>query len=441
MDKITVKGGTSLKGSIAISGAKNAALPLMCASLLTSEPLILKNMPHLSDVSSMARLLGNMGVSFTLLGDDQENQGHMGRVVSLHSKNPPTPIATYELVCQMRASILVLGPLLARTGKAKVSLPGGCAIGTRPVDLHIKGLEALGAEIILKDGYIYASTPQGRLIGADIHMDKVSVTGTENLVMAATLAEGKTTIYNAAKEPEVVDLIQCLQSMGAEISGAGTDTITIDGVPSLHGATHQILPDRIETGTYLIAAGLTSGELFLEGGRLDTLPTFVDVLTQCGITSIQEENGIRVFGDRSKIKSVDIETAPFPLFPTDLQAQFMVLMCFADKPSRIREAIFENRLMHVAELRRLGANIEIIGDTAHVTPVTAFKSATVMATDLRASVSLVLAGLVAEGTTTISRIYHLDRGYERLEEKFARCGATIQRISDTPALHKVQAAA
>ncbi|MDC0344537.1 UDP-N-acetylglucosamine 1-carboxyvinyltransferase [Alphaproteobacteria bacterium] len=441
MDKIDVYGGQPLKGTIPISGAKNAALPLMCAALLTGDPLVLKNVPHLSDITSMARLLGDMGVGFQLIGSDQKNQGHMGRVVSLHGKELAHSIATYELVRKMRASILVLGPLLARTGKAKVSLPGGCAIGTRPVDLHIKGLEDLGAKIKVEDGYIHAHTPQGSLIGNDVHMAKVTVTGTENLMMAATLAKGKTTLHNAALEPEVVDLANCLISMGAKIDGAGTHTITIHGVASLGGTTHTILPDRIETGTYMVAAGLTGGELFLEGGRLDILPTFTDILARCGIASVQEEGGIRVKGDREKIKAVSVETAPYPGFPTDLQAQFMTLMCFADQPCTIHETIFENRFMHVSELSRLGSQIDVSGNIATVTPSRHFKGADVMATDLRASVALVLAGLVGEGKTTVHRVYHLDRGYERVEEKFQRCGANVQRVLEgAPTLKSVSVA-
>ncbi len=429
MDQIRIEGGQRLEGRIPISGAKNAALPLMCASLLTDESLVLRNLPRLSDISSMAHLLGSMGISFSILGDDEPHQGHMGRVISLDGKKLTSTRADYEIVRKMRASILVLGPLMARMGEATVSLPGGCAIGPRPVDLHIKGLEAMGAEIDLRDGYIHAKAPGGRLKGGIIDFDKVTVTGTENLLMAAVLAEGRTIIKNAAQEPEVTDLVICLKAMGAQISGEGTDTLTIDGVERLHGATHDIIPDRIEAGTFMVAAAITSGDLFLEGARLEDQPAFTEILQKSGVTLEQHPDGVRAAANLKDIKGIDLVTEPYPGVATDLQAQYMTLMTLAQTPCTIDETIFENRMMHVPELSRLGANIDVDGNTARINPVSSLKGAEVMATDLRASVSLVLAGLAAEGVTTVNRIYHLDRGYERIEEKLRRVGAKIQRVS------------
>lgn len=416
MDKLLIQGGTALSGEVAISGAKNAALPILCASLLTAEPLHLTNVPHLNDISTMLRLLGDMGVAVTMDGVD-------GMVLDGSGLN--SPVASYEMVKTMRASILVLGPLVARCGEARVSLPGGCAIGARPVDQHIKGLQAMGAEIKVEQGYVHAKA--ARLKGARICTDMVTVTGTENLMMAACLAEGETIIENAAREPEVVDLANCLVSMGARISGAGTDVIRIQGVEKLHGATYAIMPDRIETGTYLCAAAATGGDVRLLKTSAAYLDTVVDKLMDAGCEITVERDAIRLQAP-SRLKAVSLRTAPYPAFPTDMQAQFMAINCIADGVATIRETIFENRFMHANELARLGADIQIEGSNAIVRGVDRLEGATVMATDLRASASLVIAGLVAQGETLIDRIYHLDRGYERIEEKLAKLGAVVRRM-------------
>ncbi|MGB8883664.1 MAG: UDP-N-acetylglucosamine 1-carboxyvinyltransferase, partial [Azonexus sp.] len=403
-------------GEVAISGAKNAALPILCASLLTAEPLHLTNVPQLNDISTMLRLLGGMGVGVTMDGVD-------GMVLDGGGLN--NPVASYEMVKTMRAAILVLGPLVARCGEARVSLPGGCAIGARPVDQHIKGLQAMGAEITVEQGYVHARAT--RLKGARICTDMVTVTGTENLMMAACLASGETIIENAAREPEVVDLANCLVSMGARISGAGTDVIRIQGVEKLHGATHSIMPDRIETGTYLCAAAATGGDIRLLKTSAAYLDTVVDKLMDAGCEITVERDAIRLVAP-PRLKAVSLRTAPYPAFPTDMQAQFMAINCIADGVATIRETIFENRFMHVSELARLGADIQIEGSNAIVRGVERLEGATVMATDLRASASLVIAGLVARGETLIDRIYHLDRGYERIEEKLAKLGAQVRRV-------------
>ena len=417
MDKLLIEGGKALSGEVAMSGAKNAALPILCASLLTADPLHLTNVPHLNDISTMLRLLGDMGVGVTLDGIDG---------MELNGGGLNNAVASYEMVKTMRASILVLGPLVARCGEARVSLPGGCAIGARPVDQHIKGLQAMGAEVKVEQGYVHAKAT--RLKGARICTDMVTVTGTENLMMAACLAEGETIIENAAREPEVVDLANCLVSMGARISGAGTDVIRIQGVDKLHGATHAIMPDRIETGTYLCAAAATGGDIRLLKTSAAYLDTVVDKLMDAGCEITVERDAIRLVAPR-RLKAVSLRTAPYPAFPTDMQAQFMAINCIADGVATIRETIFENRFMHVNELMRLGANIQIEGNNAIVRGVDHLEGATVMATDLRASASLVIAGLVAQGETLIDRIYHLDRGYERIEEKLARLGASVKRVN------------
>jgi len=416
MDKLLIRGGRALAGEVAISGAKNAALPILCASLLTAEPLCLTNVPHLNDISTMLRLLGDMGVGVTMDGAD-------GLMLAGGGVN--NPVASYEMVKTMRASILVLGPLLARCGEARVSLPGGCAIGARPVDQHIRGLQAMGADIRVEQGYVHATA--SRLQGARICTDMVTVTGTENLMMAACLAEGESIIENAAREPEVVDLANCLVSMGARMSGAGTDVIRIQGVDRLHGATHAIMPDRIETGTYLCAAAATGGDIRLTRTSAAYLDTVVDKLMDAGCEITVERDAIRLVAPR-RLQAVSLRTAPYPAFPTDMQAQFMAINCVAEGVATIRETIFENRFMHVNELMRLGANIQIEGNNAIVRGVERLEGARVMATDLRASASLVIAGLVAQGETLIDRIYHLDRGYERIEEKLARLGAEVKRV-------------
>ncbi|MDA0191242.1 MAG: UDP-N-acetylglucosamine 1-carboxyvinyltransferase [Proteobacteria bacterium] len=416
MDKLLIQGGVPLAGEVAVSGAKNAALPILCASLLSAEPLRLANVPHLNDIATMLRLLGQMGVEVTLDGADG---------LLLDSRGLNNPLAPYDMVKTMRASILVLGPLLARCGEARVSLPGGCAIGARPVDQHIKGLQAMGAEIHVEQGYVHARAT--RLKGARIVTDMVTVTGTENLMMAAVLAEGETVIENAAREPEVVDLANCLVAMGARISGAGTDIIRIQGVERLHGATHPIMPDRIETGTYLCAAAATGGEIRLTKTSAAYLDAVVDKLLDAGCEIVTERDSIRLKAP-AKLKAVSIRTAPYPAFPTDMQAQFMAINCVAEGSAVIRETIFENRFMHAVELIRLGADIRIDANNAVVTGVPRLDGATVMATDLRASASLVIAGLVAQGETLIERIYHLDRGYERIEEKLSRLGARVKRV-------------
>ncbi len=416
MDKLLIEGGVPLIGEVPISGAKNAALPILCAGLLCGDTLQLSNIPHLNDISTMLRLIGQMGVAVSLDG----NEG-----VALDSKGLNNPFAPYDLVKTMRASILVLGPLLARCGEARVSLPGGCAIGARPVDQHIKGLQAMGADIRVEGGYVHARA--GRLKGARIVTDMVTVTGTENLMMAATLAEGETVIENAAREPEVVDLARCLMSMGAKIEGAGTDCIRIDGVEKLHGAQYAVMPDRIETGTYLCAAAATRGHVRLTRTSAHFLDAVIDKLREAGCEIDCQPDAIALKAPQ-RLQSVSIRTSPYPAFPTDMQAQFMAINCVAEGVATIRETIFENRFMHAVELIRLGADIRIDGNTALVTGVPKLDGATVMATDLRASASLVIAGLVAQGETLIERIYHLDRGYERIEEKLARLGASVKRI-------------
>ena len=416
MDKLLIQGGTALSGEVAISGAKNAALPILCAALLTSEPMHFKNVPQLNDISTMLRLLRDMGVGV-------ETDGVDGLILNGGSLN--NPVASYEMVKTMRAAILVLGPLLARVGETRVSLPGGCAIGARPVDQHIKGLQAMGGEISVEHGYVHAKA--SRLKGARICTDMVTVTGTENLMMAACLADGETIIENAAREPEVVDLANCLVSMGARISGAGTDIIRIQGVEKLHGATHSIMPDRIETGTYLCAAAATGGNIRLVKTSAAYLDSVVDKLMDAGCEITIERDAIRLVAPK-RLKAVSLRTAPYPAFPTDMQAQFMAINCVADGVATIRETIFENRFMHANELARLGADIQIEGSNAIVRGVARLEGATVMATDLRASASLVIAGLVAQGETLIDRIYHLDRGYERIEEKLAKLGACVKRV-------------
>ena len=416
MDKLLIQGGTPLSGEVAMSGAKNAALPILCACLLTADPLNLKNVPHLNDISTMLRLIGQMGVEVTMDGND-------GLILDSRGLNNPT--APYDMVKTMRASILVLGPLLARCDEAKVSLPGGCAIGARPVDQHIKGLQAMGAEIHVENGYVHAKA--SRLKGARIVTDMVTVTGTENLMMAAVLADGETIIENAAREPEVVDLANCLMAMGARISGAGTDSIRIQGVERLHGATHSIMPDRIETGTYLCAAAATGGNVRLTRTSASYLDAVIAKLRETGCEVTSENDAIMLKAPQ-RLKAVGIRTEPYPAFPTDMQAQFMAINCVADGTAVVRETIFENRFMHAVELVRLGADIKIEGNNALVTGVPHLDGATVMATDLRASASLVIAGLVAQGETLVERIYHLDRGYERIEEKLIKLGASVRRV-------------
>jgi UDP-N-acetylglucosamine 1-carboxyvinyltransferase len=417
MDKLVIDGGVPLAGEIAISGAKNAALPIQCAALLSAEPLALSRVPHLNDTRTMAKLLTQMGVKVSA-GDDG--------TMTLDARTIDWPLAPYELVKTMRASILALGPLLARCGEARVSLPGGCGIGLRPVDLHLKGLAAMGAEIDLESGYISARAR--KLVGTRFVFDLVTVTGTENLMMAATLAEGTTVLENAAREPEVVDLAECLVAMGARITGAGTDRIVIDGVTALHGASHAVMPDRIETGTYLAAVPATGGHATLTGTRADTLDAVVEKLRESGAKVETGADTIRIARERP-LAPFNLRTTPYPGFPTDMQAQFMVLATRAEGTSVVTETIFENRMMHVQELVRLGAAIEVEGNTAIVKGASPLAGADVMATDLRASACLVIAGLVAEGRTTIARIYHLDRGYERMEHKLAALGARIERVA------------
>jgi len=416
MDALLIHGGSPLAGEVRIPGAKNAALPILTASLLAAEPLRLGNVPHLKDISTMLALLGHMGVRVTL---DERNR------VTLCGESIPHKEAPYEMVKTMRAAILVLGPTLARFGEARVSLPGGCAIGSRPVDLHIKGLQAMGADIQIEHDYIHARCK--RLKGARIVMDVVTVTGTENLMMAAALADGTTVLENAAREPEVVDLARCLIAMGAKIEGAGSDVITIHGVDALHGADYSVMADRIETGTFLVAAAMTGGRVRATHTQPDTLEAVIAKLREAGAKVSAGDDWIEVESD-GKLKSVDVRTAPHPAFPTDMQAQFMAMNTIAEGAASVTETIFENRFMHVQELRRLGANIEVSGHTALVRGVPRLDGATVMATDLRASACLVLAGLVAAGETTIERIYHLDRGYERIEEKLTQLGARIKRV-------------
>lgn len=425
MDKIRIRGGRPLKGQIRISGAKNAALPLMAACLLTEETLTLSNLPHLADITTLANLLVQHGVDLHMNG--ATDGGHTGRVLEMTAKNITSTRAPYDLVRKMRASVLVLGPLLARFGEAQVSLPGGCAIGTRPVDLHLTALELLGAEIDIREGYIYAKAPSG-LQGAEITFSKVSVGATENLLMAACLAKGTTRLMNSAREPEITDLAECLIKMGAKIAGVGSDTLVIEGVERLSGADHSVVPDRIEAGTYAIAAAITNGELELLGARIEHLGAVIEVLTKAGVEVTETGEGLKVRRLNGELHGVDVMTEPFPGFPTDLQAQTMALMSAADGAAMITESIFENRFMHVPELARMGANVNVHGASAMVRGQERLTGAEVMATDLRASVSLVLAGLAAEGETMLNRVYHLDRGYERVEEKLAACGADIERI-------------
>ena len=430
MDRIRIVGGNELNGIIPISGAKNAALPLMIASLLTSDTLTLENVPHLADVELLMRILGNHGVDVAVNGRRERQEDGYSRTIHFTCRTIVDTTAPYELVAKMRASFWVIGPLLAREGQARVSLPGGCAIGTRPVDLFIEGLEALGATMEIDAGYINATAPKGGLIGARYVFPKVSVGATHVMMMAATLARGTTVIGNAAREPEIVDLANCLIAMGAKISGAGTSTITIEGVTSLSGARHRVLPDRIETGTYAMAVAMAGGDVTLENTDMALLDTALESLRRAGADISATNNGIRVKRNGGGIQPVDVVTDPFPGFPTDLQAQFMALMTRSSGTSHITETIFENRFMHVQELARLGAKISLSGQTARIEGVERLKGAPVMATDLRASVSLVIAGLAAEGETLVSRIYHLDRGFERLEDKLTRCGAVVERISD-----------
>jgi UDP-N-acetylglucosamine 1-carboxyvinyltransferase len=428
MDRIKIVGGNRLNGTIPISGAKNAALPLMIASLMTDDTLTLENVPHLADVELLMRILGNHGVDIMVNGRRERQNDGYSRTIHFTARNIVETTAPYELVSKMRASFWVIGPLLARTGEARVSLPGGCAIGTRPVDLFIDGLKALGAEIEIENGYAHATAKNG-LKGTRYAFPKVSVGATHVLIMAATLANGTTVIENAAREPEIVDLADCLNAMGARISGAGTRTITVDGVTSLSGARHRVLPDRIETGTYAMAVAMAGGDVMLEDTQAALLENALDALRAAGADITATNTGIRVKRNGAGLSPVDVRTDPFPGFPTDLQAQFMALMTKAKGTSHITETIFENRFMHVQELARLGAKISLSGQTATVDGVDRLRGAQVMATDLRASVSLVIAGLVAEGETVVNRVYHLDRGFERLEEKLRRCGAEVERIS------------
>jgi UDP-N-acetylglucosamine 1-carboxyvinyltransferase len=427
MDRIRIRGGAPLNGLIPISGAKNAALPLMIASLLTADTLELGNVPRLADISSLLRIMSNFGVDHSIAGRRPGQSSETGQTIRLTAKNVIDTTAPYELVSTMRASFWVIAPLVARFGHAKVSMPGGCAIGTRPVDLLIMALAKLGAVIEIEAGYVVATAPKG-LRGAEIDFPKVTVGGTHVALMAATLAQGTTVIRNAAREPEVVDLAECLIKMGAKIQGAGSSEIVIEGVSSLHGASHDVMPDRIETGTYAMAVAMTGGDLVLDNTRPEYLQAALDVLGQAGAEVTSTHGGIRIRRNGNGLQPVDVTTDPFPGFPTDLQAQFMALMTRANGTSRIRETIFENRFMHVQELARLGAQIRLDGDSAYVDGVPGLKGAPVMATDLRASVSLVIAGLVADGETTINRVYHLDRGFESLEAKLARCGALIERV-------------
>jgi UDP-N-acetylglucosamine 1-carboxyvinyltransferase len=420
MDQIRIRGGRPLEGSIRISGAKNAALPLMTASLLTDEALTLTNLPFLADITTLVQLMMQHGVQ---IGMRDSGAGH---ILEMTAKEIASTTAPYDLVRKMRASILVLGPLVARCGEARVSLPGGCAIGTRPVDLHLKGLEALGAEIELANGYVHARAPKG-LTGGHYVFPFVSVGATENLVMAASLAKGESTLVNAAREPEVADLAKCLVAMGAKIEGIGSDTLTIQGVDALHGAEHRVVADRIETGTFAMAAAATGGELELVGAEMEIIDSVAEALDKAGVDVGETKGGLKV-SRRNGLVGVDVMTEPYPGFPTDMQAQMMALMSVAEGASMITETIFENRFMHVPELARMGANINVHQSSAMVRGVARLTGAPVMATDLRASVSLVIAGLAAEGETVINRVYHIDRGYERIEEKLKACGADIERI-------------
>jgi len=428
MDRIRIVGGQRLNGAIPISGAKNATLPLMIAGLLTEDTLILDNAPRLADVELLQRILGNHGVDIMIAGKRPGDDPNSGRTLHISARHIIDTTAPYELVSRMRASFWVVAPLLARMGEAKVSMPGGCAIGTRPVDLLIMALEKLGAEIEIEAGYVIARTKKG-LHGGEIVFPKVTVGGTHTAMMAAALANGTTVIDNAAREPEIGDVADCLNKMGAKISGAGTARIVVEGVPRLHGARHSVLPDRIETGTYAMAVAMTGGDVLLQNARPELLQAALDVLAQAGTTITPTNEGIRVARNGAALDPVTVSTAPFPGFPTDLQAQLMALMTRAGGTSRITETIFENRFMHVQELVRLGAHIHLDGETATIEGVKHLTGAPVMATDLRASVSLVIAALAAQGETMVNRVYHLDRGFERVEEKLARCGAQIERLS------------
>lgn len=421
MDQIIVRGNGPLQGEIPIAGAKNACLTLMPATLLTDQPLTLTNAPRLSDIRTMTALLQSLGAEVASLQD--------GQVLALSSHALTSHRADYDIVRKMRASILVLGPMLARDGRAEVSLPGGCAIGARPVDLHLKAFEVMGAELDLRDGYVHAKAPAGGLRGAVVDFPIVSVGATENALMAATLARGTTVLKNAAREPEIVDLARCLRAMGAQIEGEGTSTITIQGVDALHGATHPVVTDRIELGTYMLAPAICGGEVECLGGRIELLSAFCEKLDEAGISVTETARGLKV-GRRNGIRAVNVTTEPFPGFPTDLQAQFMALMCVAEGTSVLEETIFENRFMHAPELTRMGARIEVHGGHATVSGVDSLRGAPVMATDLRASVSLILAGLAAEGQTTVSRVYHLDRGYEHVVRKLRGVGAQIERVKE-----------
>ena len=429
MDRIRIVGGERLNGTIPISGAKNATLPLMIAGLLTEDTLVLENVPNLADVNRLQEILGNHGVDIMIAGKRAGENGHNGRTLHISAKTIVDTTAPYDLVSKMRASFWVVAPLVARMGEAKVSMPGGCAIGTRPVDLLIMALERLGAEIEIEGGYVIARARKG-LRGGTIEFPKVTVGGTHTALMAASLARGTTVIENAAREPEIGNVADCLNAMGAKISGAGTARIVVEGVDKLNGARHAVLPDRIETGTYAMAVAMTGGDVLLQNARPELLQAALDVLAQTGVTVTPTNEGVRVARNGAGLRPVDVTTAPFPGFPTDLQAQLMALMTRAEGTSRICETIFENRFMHVQELARLGARIKLDGDCATIEGVPRLKGAPVMATDLRASVSLVIAGLAAEGETIVNRVYHLDRGFERLEEKLGACGAAIERISD-----------
>lgn len=428
-ERIRLVGGNALSGNLPISGAKNAALPLMIASLLTEKELVLRNVPRLADVRQLELILKNHGSDIAPIEADSGFNGMGGQTIRFNTPSISNTTAPYDLVSAMRASFWVIGPLLAREHQARVSLPGGCAIGTRPVDFYLDGLRALGATIDIDEGYVVAKAPKGGLVGAKLRFPKVSVGATHVVMMAATLAKGTTIIENAAQEPEIGNLAECLVALGANISGIGTPRLVIDGVDKLGGATFDVLPDRIETGTYAMAAAMTGGNVLLRNARPDNLRAALDVLELTGATVIDEENGLRIIGPQSGIRPVDVETQPFPGFPTDLQAQFMALMTRADGVSKVRETIFENRFMHVAELARFGADISVDGQVATVRGVGELRGAQVKATDLRASVSLIIAGLAAKGETLVNRIYHLDRGFERLEDKLQACGAEIERIS------------
>jgi UDP-N-acetylglucosamine 1-carboxyvinyltransferase len=428
MDRIRIVGGNPLQGTIPISGAKNATLPLMIASLLTEQTLVLENVPRLADVNQLQRILGNHGVDIMVSGKRPGESAYEGQTLHISAARISDTTAPYELVSKMRASFWIIGPLVARMGEARVSMPGGCAIGTRPVDLLIMALQQLGAQVDVDGGYVVARAPNG-LKGGEIVFPKVTVGGTHMALMSAALASGTTVIENAAREPEIVDVADCLNKMGARIHGAGTSRVMIDGVAALNGARHRVLPDRIETGTYAMAVAMTGGDLLLEGARPELLQSALDVLAQSGTSITATNEGMRVKRNGSGVMPVEVSTAPYPGFPTDLQAQLMALMTRAKGTSYITETIFENRFMHVQELARLGANIQLHGDKATIEGVSKLKGAPVMATDLRASVSLVIAALAAEGETMVNRVYHLDRGFERLEDKLVACGANIARIS------------